>query len=888
MKPTLLASTAQLGPLAEQLSEWAEKLLGPYLSAHKDNPYRSSKQIHDPVGKVVELSPAEVFVVDSPILQRLRFVRQLGVGHLLFPSAGYSRFEHSIGAMHMAGLMFDSVVNAQKMTGYQVYTDEIFKDLKIVVRLAALLHDVGHSIFSHVSEKFYSADKAVIKSSDILSKHYQHAVTASEAVTILIIQSHSCRKLISAARFKLSDEDWFVEKLCSAIAGSQSETAPDSFIAEIVNGPVDCDKLDYLARDAYSIGVPISLDIHRLLSKLRVVQDASGGAALNRLAIVPSGSRALEELLVSRIFLYDKFYYHPKVMAAEELIRIALRNLQKAIPAYSSPAELLNYGDDEFLALNEEAIGARHKTDPKNPDLVAACKYIRMARLRKLPKRAFSFAMRFMPEATPLMARFETSGKSDNLVPSLVAYKRDLVREMENPDSKARAAARIQAYASELGGSGDVFIAYQSAQRAAGTPYLPVILPSGKIDDKASFLFKAGEWTEAYALNKATSYVFSMAKLEETYLAAERNFLEMELDFAPNAWLLAKVNDAKLDEKRKTFSGEWLPYRLAPNYLNSQEGIRRVRTQRERFASFLNPVHPQYGPQLVETWVAQFPDSDLKESALRFLEHLEFVETRAVVDSFADLSERQKELKGALWIPLRSIKGKGQSADRMAYDIKDLALRTGHLSAFTAEELTNKTIVFFDDSLNSGTQVSCLFGTWMNRPELCINDSDADVAGALSEDKVDALRSSRIHFAYYAAHPSGRDVLKRMADTLGLDLQGIHAKVDSSEPEFSISSFDAYSAPSKERFVNFIQRRGEELLTRYVKSGKSGWNDDRAKEFALGFGGIQLSLVFTHSISASTPAVLWDMNIELPWIPLFPRDRLALSRRVSPVLIETE
>ncbi len=184
--------------------------------------------------------------------------------------------------------MFDSAVHAQQLTESPIYNNDEFTARRDIVRLAALLHDVGHCIFSHVSEKFYSRDKDVTAAVEWFRNYYESKVTASEAISILIIQSDAFKTLLARSdmrRFGSKDRR-VLAQVCACIAGSKTRMAPDCFMAEIVNGPVDCDKLDYLARDAHMAGVPISLDVHRLLSKLRLVR-VERETPLYSLAIVP-------------------------------------------------------------------------------------------------------------------------------------------------------------------------------------------------------------------------------------------------------------------------------------------------------------------------------------------------------------------------------------------------------------------------------------------------------------------------------------------------------------------------------------------------------------------------------------------------------------------------
>ncbi|HZJ01072.1 MAG TPA: HD domain-containing protein, partial [Gemmatimonadaceae bacterium] len=412
------------GPLADVLATWADSVLSPYLKRNPTNIYKEPKVIHDPVGKTIILLPWEVFIMDSPLVQRLRFIRQLGVGHYLFPSAGYTRFEHSIGCIQAASMLFDSISNPANSPAVTYVGDEN-GSRRDIVRLAALLHDTGHSILSHVSERFYESFAPLKTAQETLKAFYRSPVAPAEVVAILIIRSAAFQSLLAASgmRRTVFNDREIIDKLCACIAGSKLRTQPDSYLSEIINGPVDSDKIDYLARDGHMVGVPISLDLERLRSKLRLVRTTNlKGAPVYSLAIVPSGARALEEMLVSRIFLYDKFYYHPKIMAAEELVRRALHFLSKAHPNLQSPSELLNYGDDEFLSMTPSVFIQRYGLYKETKDVTKGCELLRQARARELPKRAFAFAQRFMPEAPEAYSRFVNNGKPDPIRLSVEAW----------------------------------------------------------------------------------------------------------------------------------------------------------------------------------------------------------------------------------------------------------------------------------------------------------------------------------------------------------------------------------------------------------------------------------------------------------------------------------
>lgn len=773
-------------------------------------------------------------------------------------------------------MLFDSIV-APQTPPVLPYNEEALQARRDVLRLAALLHDVGHCAFSHVSEKFYAQDRSLEQARKALSDHYGVKISHSEALSILILRSSAFKQLLISAAMRRSefDEERVIEMICACVAGSKGRTKPDSFLAEIINGPVDCDKLDYLARDGHMAGVPISLDIDRLFSKLRVVRVQPGDVTLYTLAIVPSAARALEELLVSRIFLYDKFYYHPKVMAAEELVRRALQYLSRAVPAVSSPATLLEFGDDELLFLTPESVSLRFQVEAANAHVAKACALFARARNRDLPRRAFAFARRFLPEAPDVYARFESHGKADPVYRGVDEYK-TLSGLLDTPNGRELEAEKIACHVAELGVHTDVFVGFQAPERATGSSIsLPVLLPNDKIVEKPNFLFEANTWSEAYALNKATSYVFAYDDLPKVHLAAERMFADRGLTFAPNCWVFAKVDQDMVGRERASLGGDWIQYRLPPNFLDLPETRSRIKAQRDRFASFLRPLHPKFGPQLLDAWLWQFPDSDYQDSAIHLLEQIHFVEARQVIDEFREMLSGSEELSRATWLPLRPREGPGSSADALNVYLKDLERPVRNIGSITAREIeSSQTVVLFDDSLNTGTQCGCLLSSWFGRDkDLCGHQSDADAQGALPEDVQEALRSVEIRFAYYSAHGAGEQKLRVICGELGLRLAGIHRVVDASSSDYTVEGIECSSEASKERFLGFLRKRGEALLEERVRADEAGWTAGRATEFALGYGGLNLRLVYQHSVSASTPPVLWMMSTDLldPWIPLFPR-----------------
>ena len=885
MGDTIYDLDKEIGPLASAIGKWAEQVLRPYLLAHPGNQHSEFKIVHDPIGKAIRLEPWEVYVVDSPIFQRLRGIRQLGVGHFLFPTSGYSRFEHSLGCVQTASLIFDAV--STPSLGYEGKEIEARRDM---LRLAALLHDVGHSIMSHVSERFYAQNTDVMRAQKALTRHYRHRVSAAEAISILILRSAAFQELLVAAQMRrtIYKERDVVTKICACIAGSKHRMMPDVYLAEIVNGDLDCDKLDYIARDAHMAGVPISLDIEHLCSKLRIGKSVtSQNSPILHMAVTPSGARALEEMLVSRIFLYDKFYYHQKIMASEELVRRSLFYLARAYPAFSSPATLLDFSDDEFLALSPKWIASQFGIDGSNDDLARGCQLLARARARDLPKRAFAFARRFIPEMPEAYSRFVNAGKGDG-VPQAVGEFMATDQLLSSPNGIDTCASGITALLDELASKQEVFIGYQSSERAAGKMDMPVFMPGGETEATPDFMFNVSKWSDAYKLQKQTSYVFAYNELPQVHLAAERWFAERRMSFAPKCWIWSKMSGATIRAARLALPAKpgWLSHKLPPNYLEEQIAKDRINKLRAKFATFLHSIDPTVGPALIESWVWQFGDPDLQDSALALLEYIKFAERPDIISGFKELVSQRVALAKAVWVPLRSRSGPGASADQIRYDLKDLALNVVDIGSLDAKTVWESgRVVFFDDVLNTGVQSECLLNSWfVDDGGSCLSPGDRDPRGGLSGEVRLAITSVPIDFAFYAAHPKGEARLRGVADALGLSLESISAKARLDLAEYSLAGFRAAGNVSREHFLDFLQRKGEELLTEKY-SGNATFPVDQIKSYALGFGGLETVLLTRHSVSTAMPVALWLMSRDTvnPWLPLFPRKPEALAEILVPV-----
>ncbi len=324
------------------------------------------KLLRDPIFGFQRLRPHEILIIDSPLFQRLRAIFQTSVAFLTYPSSIHTRFEHSINCLHLA----DKVLTAVHERGV-----EVSETSRAEVRLAALLHDIGHCIFSHGSEFLYrefpELEQALLDDEIATS-----SASPSEIVNYCIITSQEFERLLwkpivravqaasgeRASACKKYVQNIDLKRVAQRIIGMAPDDRPNfRFETDIVNGPLDVDKLDYLNRDSYFTGVSLAIDIDRLLPSLRVaeVRNQDRNREEHRLVVDHRGIAVVEQLLFARMILYDTVYHHHKVRAATQNLLTMLRRHQKTT-AWSTRSKTLASIVD-FLEIDEyDFFGVRY------------------------------------------------------------------------------------------------------------------------------------------------------------------------------------------------------------------------------------------------------------------------------------------------------------------------------------------------------------------------------------------------------------------------------------------------------------------------------------------------------------------------------------------------
>ncbi len=281
---------------------------------------KSVHEFRDPIHIFIRVTNNERKVIDSDAFQRLRSVHQLALTHLVYPGATHKRFEHSLGVLHLADAAFDVLIRNLDKSLADSLAVELSnlgdrEGARAHLRMAALLHDVGHYPFSHVGEE-----------GGLLPKGWDH-----EAMSIRIITSNPIHDLLQA----IGLDPFRVARICvGESAGGYAHlmgieehrlrlSNVDALLSEIITGDFGVDRMDYLLRDSYHTGVPYGkFDHHRLIDSFRLLEDPSEETrGRPRIAIQQGGVLCAHHLLLARYYMFSQVYYHPVRQAYDYHLR---------------------------------------------------------------------------------------------------------------------------------------------------------------------------------------------------------------------------------------------------------------------------------------------------------------------------------------------------------------------------------------------------------------------------------------------------------------------------------------------------------------------------------------------------------------------------------------
>lgn len=326
--------------------------------------------IHDSI----ELSPIAKIIVDTPIFQRLRYLHQLGACYLIFPNVNNNRFEHSIGTYHLTGLVLERLVknsnyreinkvlvevnyirryllkhfeleDTKENIGFikSVNTCLIDDYLIELIKIAGLIHDIGHGPFSHLFDEWiHTINKNNEFKGSLMIEHEQRS--------ILLF-----REIISERKAIFDDEEYFIKDFIDDDAFEfiseliyPTDTTPSNFIFQIISNTLnglDVDKLDYLYRDSFYLGSGNPYDLSRVISHIKVIN--------KNICFPEKISYDIYKIFRSRYDLHKQFYTHKTTICIEHMILDIMYNLD---PILNISSTIKNNLIDKFIELTDSVI----------------------------------------------------------------------------------------------------------------------------------------------------------------------------------------------------------------------------------------------------------------------------------------------------------------------------------------------------------------------------------------------------------------------------------------------------------------------------------------------------------------------------------------------------
>lgn len=896
--------------------------------ARSEQPPGKRKAIKDTVWGMLDFSAFEMRLIDSPLMQRMRNIHQLGFSYLTYPSADHTRFIHSLGMAHVvanfiAGIDRDRAddTSSQKPGKLSFERFEALEPLhKRELLYAALLHDVGHMPFSHASEAPLANDDELfllggIPIADRLTAirfEVGKQISLSEAVSIIIVLSERFETFYRLADPVLAADQQSIPRIASLIAGTPTlDGCPN--IQEIISAAaVDADKIDYVNRDAKACGISVGVDVSRIFlggglvkAKRSTFEPSYAGSEKVTLFVVnSSGADTLDEIVQARSSLYQRVYLHPLTRTAEALFARALhRNAElgeDGEPDLTDAISLWAMGDQQLLGRLRSS---------RNAEIASLGLDIA---LRRMPKKACAFAGGLVELQAPvrsifpkLAAEAESAIRKDVGNSFLEVLTRERIAEIGTTyleDEIKKEANRLAAKLKEDGASKLIpklplsivvvtWIAIMGSTRPDA-----MVFQNGDMVRTPALTNVQGQ-LDAYDIFKAVGYVLCDPEWRQIVFQAARVVLYREsisfnpapvsheirdgmpatafqqhtlLDFEGSA---RRSNLRFTDAQNLAFAATKSGYYdaaplLAMRTQPSEAAVQRVAA---KYDSFDGEGGWRVRPETVAAFVDQFPPK-LRTPLLAQLAEGTFLD-QADVSRLLGTAIAPKDadgFKNAIVTPLSSSSGGAVLAVIKAALGKGMTVATTLGEALREADGTGRPILLIDDNAASGVQSSAqLFaysGVDRDRwPEEL--RSEKELFGPLAPDHFETLKSTRFGIATAVGTTKAGNRLQEAAAELGLTgFQGL--KFGSAIGGGVLFSGDLHK---------HLEDVGRELMAlRLFGSTYADLDPEKAKRCALnamGFGNHAGITVTNVNVPASTVTALWQPGRfqGRPWVPLFLR-----------------
>ncbi|MCL2810701.1 MAG: HD domain-containing protein [Clostridia bacterium] len=853
---------------------------------------KNRKEIYDAVWGSIEFTSAEMVIIDSPLLQRLKMIRQLGLSDFVYPGSTYSRFCHTLGVTSLSTRMA-KVINRILDEEHRLFPEKKRKALCQLVRYAAIFHDVGHTLYSHASEKFFAeSDSArlfdtVSKMQRIFSEKTRCETALHELIACMIVNSDAVKEMMEISLSIPEGEqiegplDQHLEYITCLIVG----VPVDKYIlpfSKIINGPIDSDKCDYLTRDSHVTKIPVAVDIFRLINKLRLVAVEAKKISLPEiwndpdtdsspyleLAVTSSAEKTLFQLCMARNIMYGSVYYHQKVLTAETALRDVLRKYQDLFPeALSVFSKILELSDDFLGPLMIQWLRNHAETEENQEQqskLLILAEKMESLLNRSLCKRVLSLTF-------PYLLGDKTRTK---------IFGREII-EATDPRKRECMLSHITAEYIEI---------YKKKNNMEPTDvdiYL-VHQPMEEYDPKRiNVHIDLGRGPRNY---RGYSYLESKESNDKQYLlvtnqhdrvllmlAAEKAlFKHNGIRLKDESFACLKHSSKEIEQLRKElfemgiYDDSAFPL-ITDGVLNKYLAKDHIMDIVALCGTYEGPDGYKITEFEVNNFLKQFmaccSQKDNVKTLLNGIKDLLLGATHITRRVFVETFVRKLKEKPLSQYNICNVGHKLDSAAHLQYYLNDVQQHVENivivdrLDDWLANANDDDAIIFYDDGSYSGRQIVSIFQEYMG---IRSRMTDEEHVTELSDELKAKLRNKKIVLFFICFNKKNVETIVGEFREMGLDNVDICYG-----DEMDTSLFDQQHPIVKDT----LKAIGEALVSS-AKGGKENWDAKRIQDAALGYNDARQMVFLKSSVPTYTITCFWldgCIDNRMKWIPLFQR-----------------
>lgn len=863
---------------------------------------KNSKIIADPLLGYIHFSPLEMAIIDTKLFQRLRRIKQLGLAYLVFPSLEYSRFEHSLGVLGRVNQIVNKLMENNARNNNDDNISKLINKHSVSLRLAALLHDCGHCIFSHCSERVIESIEGNIdypSAKEIMTEftvhfHKEHQIPFAELFSITIIGSEKFYDFIAQTGvFPPKDVKVILENTARFILGLPVKNDLNTlFLAQLISSGLDADKIDYMIREQLYSGIKLEIDLDRILSKMQVFEIDSFQLPKNLeflktqyeantkckiLGFAKGGQFAFEEFCIARLALHVKIYLHQKVRAAEAQLSEYLRS----ITTNESFKELHKwlYLSDSIVDY-PETINKYLSTNLFNQDEISQIK-LQQEKLKQIANRTiYHRAFAFGPinnlsenDIKEMANFFELFREEKELLTNLIKEETiKIAKELLSEEELKSIYRNIDEIIIDL----PRLMNIQQGQESLFFERSNIIPLKWTIPiDKITIYFQE---------NRALAYVFAPESIcGIVNVAAEKIiFDKIYKVFNQDGHISKGTFEQRFEYKKDlTQKGYYKKYPLLKDtspYLRTTDAIEKIVKIHDKLSSFksLND-NERVSINKITSFVNQFP-KELQNACLAFLLHLEIYQENLLSIELEKLlnSINKKNTK----IGLAYLGGAADSGGRLTYYIRNIVekLKLKDVQSLNEKMIqTSDVIIIYDDNINSGLQLLNIFAELLGKkddlPQHLRLENEEHLKELETEELKKDFKKKSIYLVYIVAVEGVEKKIKDLLHTY-LDMESDNINIIASRTLYDNEKIfsgaeSKFNHEKKIELRNYLKDIGQKLL---LSEGKK---PERVESGKLGYANAEAMVLFPYNIPTMTVTALWckgKIDDEI-WIPLVERRR---------------